>query len=500
MYDEFGAKKMNDFVAYVKSLTPVAGKGIKISKNEAGVVFELNNEVLEISGDLDTHYAMGECFYASNRTAPSGGRTYGPWGGICDPGINQYPGSIGQQPSLPTGTTVASPSFDEWNRLYRTRLSSIINRADYPFGVPEQGVKFNFIEREFNVNEAWLSFDTSPCAPGSYQKFYSAVTDPAYAGVTVPKTFTDFVQGEHSGFVNRQARFDAFGRLEIVGTQALSARRPYFELPYLLGTTSFGSSTAGPGGVTGYWGGERDKSSVGYITSGVNGWTDTWNVTRQPIGPFYPDNVSLPTGPTVYMQPKTFGVEYYPLRPVLGGTSGNPQIVYYQRPLKFDCRGGLFEIGEEEAVPLGGGGGAGAIIPLNIYGSYASGGSMYVKVYNGTFGGNVPNAPGNEVPTITEGGVAVRIDAATAPKLSVPSGTKLVYIKVNVNTGGYVLNSLYETTSSVDTPANTTGTLYLKIATVSATTGSVTITEPQNVRGSQTYELCGGSVHLYALP
>jgi hypothetical protein len=498
LHDEFGAKKMNDFVAYVKSITPIAGNGLKITKLESGIVFELNNEVLEISGDLDTHYAMGECFYASNRTAPSGGRTYGPWGGICDPGINQYQGGVGAQPSnTPTGTTVASPSFDEWNRLYRTRLSSIINRADYPFGVPEQGVKFNFIEREFNVNEEWLSFDTSPCAPGSYQKYYSAVTDPAYAGVTVPKTFTDFVQGEHSGFVNRQARFDAFGRLEIVGTQALSARRPLFELPYLLGTTSFGSSTAGPGGVTGYWGGKRDESSVGSITSGADGWTDTWNVTRQPVGPFDPIDVSLPSGPPVYQQPKTYGVEYYPLRPAMGGPSGDT-VVYYQRPLKFDCRGGLFEIGEEEEISLGGG--ALAIIPLNIYGSVASGGSMYVKAYKGTFGGNTPNAPGNEVPTITEGGVAVRIDVFPPPKLSIPSGTKLVYLKVNVNTGGYVLNSLYETTASVDPPANTTGTLYVRISTiVISTNAQVSILEPQNVRGSQTYELCGGSQHLYAL-
>lgn len=48
---------------------------------------------------------------------------------------------------------------------------------------------------------------------------------------------------------------------------------------YVLGSTNYGSSTAGPGGVTGPWGGSADAQS-GPDTSP---YTDTWDADRAPL-------------------------------------------------------------------------------------------------------------------------------------------------------------------------------------------------------------------------
>lgn len=135
-------------------------------------------------------------------------------------------------------------------------------------------------------------------------------------------------------------------------------------------------------------------------------------------------------------------------------------------------------------------------LPLNIYPAGVTG---YISAYPGTFGGNVEVTAGSAVPTITEGGVAVRIDTIPAPKLTVPSGSILCYLTVNVTTAGAVSNCFYTLTSGANPPANTTGTLYVRIANLTEASGVIKVTNPQNVRGSQTYELCGGDEHLYAL-
>ena len=481
LYDEFGAKKMNDFVSYVKSLTPIAGKGIKLTKLESGIVIEFSPVIPKESAQRN-HYLMGDAFYGSNRVATGGGRTFGPWGGISDPGIRYF----GDQPaSLPANTTPVSASPDYWNRFYTLNLPTITS-PDYPFGIYAEGASVDFIEREVNANIQW---NWVPGQEGTTAiKGYDVRNAPDYYQGDVNNNDSDLIYeiGQLYGLVGRQMRFDSFGNLELVGSQYVAARYAMAEEFYTLGSTVYGSRTEGPGGTGGFWGGWRDRNAGTTAQQ-----TDTWNVTRQPQE--FITGETTATSALIY----TLGTNYYPIRRVAAAATGESD-KYYQRKMTFDCRGGLHELGQEELLEISGSGGS-SFLPLNIYGAIASGGGMYVSAYNGTFGGNIPNSPGNEVPTITEGGVTVRIDVLPAPKLSVPSGTKLVYLKVNVNTGGYVLNSLYETTTSNDTPANTTGTLYVKIATVSATTGAVTITEPQNVRGSQTYELCGGSVHLYAL-
>lgn len=482
---ELGAKKLNDFVNFVQSINPVAGRGIRLVKTEAGTIIELDNRT-DIIIQGEDHYSMGECYLASNIFSASGGGLNGPWGGVSDQGIQH---NTGDQPNnLPPFTTAISASADFYSRSYIPRLSTTTN-PDHPFGIFAEGVRFNFLEGELNANAAWEWLDGQEGVAAT--KKYSPRDSPLYINDT-PSTDDQtliYEIGQFYGPVYRELRFDPFGKLEQVGSQAVAARFAMAGLPfYTLGSTIYGSRIDGPGSTEGYWGGWRDKSASATALG-----TDTWNVQRQPQE--YDFNGTVQTAPLL----QTLGTKYLPIRRIPSVISGGSD-TYYQRELTIDCRGGIHEIGQEELLQISGGGGGSSLLPLNIYGAVASGGSMYVYAYNGTFGGNTPNAAGNEVPTITEGGVAVRIDHVPPPKLSIPSGTKLVYLRVNVNTGGYVLNSLYDTTSNINPPANTTGTLYVRIATIAASTNElVTITEPQNVRGSQSYELCGGAQHLYAL-
>jgi hypothetical protein len=139
-------------------------------------------------------------------------------------------------------------------------------------------------------------------------------------------------------------------------------------------------------------------------------------------------------------------------------------------------------------------------LPLNIYPAGVTG---YISAYPGTFGGNNEVTPGSAVPTITEGGVAVRIDTIPAPKLAVTEGIILCYLTVNVTSIGAVSNCFYVVTSSANPPANTTGTLHVRIANLTETSGVIKVSNPQNVRGSQTYKgnggTCSGVDHLYYL-
>jgi hypothetical protein len=166
----------------------------------------------------------------------------------------------------------------------------------------------------------------------------------------------------------------------------------------------------------------------------------------------------------------------------------------------FDVWGGLHYWGPEVRLDLSSivASGSGNL-PLNIYSATSGATTGFISAFSGTFGGNTEVAPGAAVPTITDGGVAVRIDAATPPKLTVPVGSILCFLQVNVTSAGAVSNCFYEVTSGINPPANTTGTLYVRIANLTVAGAVVTVSNPQNVRGSQTYELCGGDSHLYAL-
>jgi hypothetical protein len=139
-----------------------------------------------------------------------------------------------------------------------------------------------------------------------------------------------------------------------------------------------------------------------------------------------------------------------------------------------------------------------ARVPLNIYGA-STGATPKISAWNGTFGGNAYYAVGDEIPRM--GGT--KINVIPIPTLTVAVGNVLVYLEIDVNANGLITGSDYRATSAVDPPANTLVKLYVRIAsivvTVVASKASVRVTAPQNLSGSQVYELCGGNDHLYRL-
>jgi len=62
--------------------------------------------------------------------------------------------------------------------------------------------------------------------------------------------------------------------------EAVKPRMPSgsFSPGYILGSTNYGSSTAGPGGVSGPWGGSADTQSG----DPNNAFSDTWDADRAP--------------------------------------------------------------------------------------------------------------------------------------------------------------------------------------------------------------------------
>ena len=161
--------------------------------------------------------------------------------------------------------------------------------------------------------------------------------------------------------------------------------------------------------------------------------------------------------------------------------------------MSFDARGYCLSIQPESLIATVGG-----PLPLNIF-DVTTGTTARFSAYNGTFGENAEAAAGTSVPTL--GGT--RIDAIPVPTLSVTTGDRVVYLKVDVNSAGSITGVSYAVTSGINPPTSTTGALYVKIANISPGLSNglafVGIVDPQNVRGSQTYELCGGDEHLYVL-
>lgn len=139
-----------------------------------------------------------------------------------------------------------------------------------------------------------------------------------------------------------------------------------------------------------------------------------------------------------------------------------------------------------------------ARVPLNIYGA-STGATPKISAWNGTFGGNAYYAVGDEIPRM--GGT--KINVIPIPTLTVAVGNVLVYLEIDVNANGLITGSDYRATSSVNPPVNTLTKLYVRIAsivvTIVASKASVRVTAPQNLSGSQAYELCGGNDHLYRL-
>lgn len=139
-----------------------------------------------------------------------------------------------------------------------------------------------------------------------------------------------------------------------------------------------------------------------------------------------------------------------------------------------------------------------ARVPLNIYGA-STGATPRISAWNGTFGGNAYYAVGDEIPRM--GGT--KINVIPIPTLTVSVGDVLVYLEIDVNANGQITGSDYRATSAVNPPTNTLVKLYVRIASIVVTVvdskASVRVTPPQNLSGSQVYELCGGNDHLYRL-
>lgn len=136
-------------------------------------------------------------------------------------------------------------------------------------------------------------------------------------------------------------------------------------------------------------------------------------------------------------------------------------------------------------------------LPLQPYDASA-GATPKIKVAPGTFGGNAEAASGASVPTIS----GTRIDAATPPALTLGASDILIYLEADVDVAGLIAATSIHSTAAADPPAGDATVLYVRLASVAVTivggTARVAVGTP-NLRGSQTYELCGGVVHLYSL-
>ena len=90
--DQLRAKKLNDFVAYVVSQTPIAGNGVTIQSSNQGRIISAPIRTIAYAG-ANNPYAMGNAQYGSNPAAvdtggnyTGGGGTLGQWGGVSDAG------------------------------------------------------------------------------------------------------------------------------------------------------------------------------------------------------------------------------------------------------------------------------------------------------------------------------------------------------------------------------------------------------------------------------
>lgn len=131
--------------------------------------------------------------------------------------------------------------------------------------------------------------------------------------------------------------------------------------------------------------------------------------------------------------------------------------------------------------------------PLQVYNSSA-GSTPRISVEPGTFGENAAETGGDGTPTI--GGTSIY--ANPAPTLTVGATDVLIYLHVSVNAEGQITGVTVEKTSG-SIPTSDESDLYVTLAGITVTTGalaSVTVSAP-NLTGSQAYELCGGTQHLY---
>ena len=128
--DQLRAKKLNDFVAYVVSQTPIAGNGVTIQSSNQGRIISAPIRTIAYAG-ANNPYSMGNAQYGSNPSAvdtggnyTGGGGTLGQWGGVSDAG---YTG--GQEVIATGGRITPGP-----NVTYAREGSSNRDRVARPAG------------------------------------------------------------------------------------------------------------------------------------------------------------------------------------------------------------------------------------------------------------------------------------------------------------------------------------------------------------------------------
>ena len=310
---ELGAEKLNAFVSYVKSITPIAGNGLAMTRTPDGTVINvLSNEYMV--GAFDNPYVLASCHFASAMTtATGGGGTYGAWGGVSDAATATYG-------NIPTGFSLESMQVDEWHRERTPRQPYAV--TGYPSGDLSRGVIGQFIR--------------------AFDGFYSISST----------GFRTFITGTYTGgpvfgLAERTPMFDLRGVLVSISPEVLlGSGYGAYTAQYELGTCRFASSISGPNGATGPWGGSIDAITAGFVTGP---YVDQWNRTRAPLtavgnlqsfgvsGPF----VRVVSGLSLWSP----GVSAY----VFTSPSG-PINQIYARDAMHDCRGMLISIGEEKLI------------------------------------------------------------------------------------------------------------------------------------------------------
>jgi hypothetical protein len=310
---ELGAEKLNAFVSYVKSITPIAGNGLAMTRTPDGMVIDMLAGQYVV-GAFDNPYTLASCHFASFvTTATGGGGTYGPWGGVSDAATATYG-------NIPTGFSLESMQVDEWHRERNPRQPFAVTGFDK--GDESRGVIAPFVR--------------------AYDGFYSISAT----------GFRTFITGQYTGgpvfgLARRTPMFDLRGVLVSISPEVLlGSGYGAYTAQYELGTCRHASSLSGPNGATGPWGGSIDAITAGFVNGA---YIDQWNRDRAPL--------------TAIGNLQSFGVSGPFLRVVSGLSLWSPGVSafvftspsgpinqIYARSAQHDCRGMLIGIGEEKLI------------------------------------------------------------------------------------------------------------------------------------------------------
>ena len=148
--DQLRAKKLNDFVAYVVSQTPIAGNGVTIQSSNQGRIISAPIRTIAYAG-ANNPYSMGNAQYGSNSSAvdtggnyTGGGGTLGQWGGVSDAGYTGGQEVIATGGRITAGTNVTYARQDSYNRERVPR--SAVSATGSPCGSLHGGVKVKYME------------------------------------------------------------------------------------------------------------------------------------------------------------------------------------------------------------------------------------------------------------------------------------------------------------------------------------------------------------------